>query len=292
MGRGEGSNKVVVNPGNGGVIQRRARPRPQDCTLPAAASDSSARCTVRWLDPSASARAELDQHSPSARKASKAPFSSSTGRASTATSRACRGTSTNPRFVALTSASGRSIPRSRPISTRSRIRCDSSTNLVPKAPASNRSRGASPGHASPSARASASNTGRVTRGTTSRASRTTFRQASTTRVPDENNASTSSSKSGRSSPRAIRRAAGRCRSWDALFTSAVNAGIPASRAERWARAIAARAACVRKRRIAIPAIASSWMVLSAAGKGEGSKSASLFSASSRLPIRRRRRIAR
>jgi hypothetical protein len=48
-----------VNPGTGGVTQRRARPRPNDCTLPAAASESSARCTVRWLAPSASARAEL-----------------------------------------------------------------------------------------------------------------------------------------------------------------------------------------------------------------------------------------
>src|SRR5262249_22677324 len=46
-GSGAGSNKVVVNPSTGGVIQRRARPWPNDCTLPAATSDSSARCTVR-----------------------------------------------------------------------------------------------------------------------------------------------------------------------------------------------------------------------------------------------------
>ena len=38
-----------MNPGTGGVIQRRARPRPKACTLPVAASESSARCTVRWL---------------------------------------------------------------------------------------------------------------------------------------------------------------------------------------------------------------------------------------------------
>jgi Transketolase, thiamine diphosphate binding domain len=59
LGSGAGSSKVVVNPGTGGVIQRRARPRPNDCTLPAAASESSARCTVRWLAPSASASVEL-----------------------------------------------------------------------------------------------------------------------------------------------------------------------------------------------------------------------------------------
>ena len=85
-----------MNPGTGGVIQRRARPRPNDCTLPAAASESSARCTVRWLVPSASARAELDHDSPSARKASTAACSSSTGRASTTTSRARRGASAKP----------------------------------------------------------------------------------------------------------------------------------------------------------------------------------------------------
>src|SRR5262245_48860996 len=52
---GAGSSKVVVNPGTGGVIQRRARPWPNDCTFPDVASESSARCTVRWLVPSASA---------------------------------------------------------------------------------------------------------------------------------------------------------------------------------------------------------------------------------------------
>jgi hypothetical protein len=56
-----------VNPGSGGVIQRRAR-RGQRADLAFAASASSARCTLRWLAPSASAKAELDQASPSARK--------------------------------------------------------------------------------------------------------------------------------------------------------------------------------------------------------------------------------
>ena len=90
-----------MNPGRGGVIQRRARASPNDCTFPSAASESSARCTVRWLVPSASAKAELDQDSPSTRKASTAPRSPSTGGASTTTSRARRGESANPRFVAL-----------------------------------------------------------------------------------------------------------------------------------------------------------------------------------------------
>jgi hypothetical protein len=45
-----------VTPSAGGLSQRRARPRPNDCTLPAAASESSARCAVRWLPPNASAR--------------------------------------------------------------------------------------------------------------------------------------------------------------------------------------------------------------------------------------------
>ena len=40
-----------MNPGTGGVIQRRARARPNDFTLPEAASESSARCTLRWLFP-------------------------------------------------------------------------------------------------------------------------------------------------------------------------------------------------------------------------------------------------
>ena len=38
-GSGAGSSKVVAKPGTGGVSQRRARARPNDCTLPAAASE-------------------------------------------------------------------------------------------------------------------------------------------------------------------------------------------------------------------------------------------------------------
>src|SRR5262249_57884527 len=63
IGRGAGSNNVVVNPGTGGVIQRRARPRPNDRTLPPAASEPNAPCTVRWLLPSASGKAQPDRDS-------------------------------------------------------------------------------------------------------------------------------------------------------------------------------------------------------------------------------------
>ena len=61
---------------------------------------------------------------------------------------------------------------------------------------------------------------------------------------------------------------------------------------RSARASAARAVFVRRRRIAIPATTSSWAALDAGGKGVGSSSASVRSASSRRPIRRRRRTSR
>src|SRR5262249_4084112 len=80
------------------------------------------------------------------------------------------------------------------------------------------------------------------------------------------NASTSSSRRRRSSPRAIRRAAGAFRTSDALSTSAVSAGIWASRAARSARASAARAVFVRRRRIAIPATTSSLAVADAGGR--------------------------
>ena len=257
MGSGAGSNKVVVNPGTGGVTQRRARARPKDCTFPDAASESSALCTVRWLMPSAIARAELDHDSPSERKARTAPFSSSTGCASTTTSRARRGINVKPRFVARTSARGRSILRSLPISTRSRMRCDSSTNLAPNPRARSMSLGTSPGHASASARTSANNTGRVMSETIERASRTTCRHASTTSAFEANNDSTSCNNSVRSLPLAIRRAAGVFSTRDAFSTSAIKAGIPACLAARAARTRAARDALVCRRRIAMPATTSS-----------------------------------
>src|SRR6185503_3436461 len=60
-----GSNKIVVNPANGGDSQRRARARPIERTRPAASSSTSARCTVRWLAPRARPKAEVDQAAPS-----------------------------------------------------------------------------------------------------------------------------------------------------------------------------------------------------------------------------------
>ena len=161
FGSGPGSNKVVGKPGTGGVIQRRARPRPNHCALAARASCSSARCTVRGPVPSASARAELDHASPSARRASTAACSSSTGGASTMISRPPRGASGKPRFVALTSARDRSSTRSLPISTRNRARCDSSACLPRNTVATSTSLDTSAGQASPRARKSVNKTGRV-----------------------------------------------------------------------------------------------------------------------------------
>ena len=155
-------SRIPLNPGTGGVSQRRARARPNHCTLPAAASESSARCTVRWLVPSASASAELDQDSPSARKASTAACSSSTGRASTTTSRARRGASAKPalRRVNRRRASAATL-RSRPIFDSQARAMRFVREFRSECARSSTSRGTSPGHASPSARASANNTGRV-----------------------------------------------------------------------------------------------------------------------------------
>ncbi len=161
-----------MNPGTGGVNPTTSSPAPErlrPCLLPQASRAPAARCAGSVP----SARAELDHDSPSVRKASTAACSSSTGRASTTTSRARRGASAKPRFVALTSASVRSTVRSRPTSTRNRARCDSSTSFDPNARATSVSLGTSPGHASPSARASANYTGRFASETTLLSSRTT-----------------------------------------------------------------------------------------------------------------------
>jgi len=91
---------------------------------------------------------------------------------------------------------------------------------------------------------------------------------------------------------AIGRAAGVCRTRDALSTSAVSAGMRAWCATRLARASAARAAFVLRRRIAIPATTSSWAVRDAGERGAGSSSARVRSASSMRTISRRRRTSR
>ena len=80
---------------------------------------------------------------------------------------------------------------------------------------------------------------------------------------EASSASTSSSRRGRSSPRDISRAAGVSSMVNACSTSAASAGMRAQRAASSARASAACAAPARTRRIAIPAIASSWIARSA-----------------------------
>ena len=131
-------------------------------------------------------------------------------------------------------ASGRSLARSRPISTRSRARCDSSACLAPNARASSASRddvgrpglgeraGEREQHRTP-----ASETDHV-----SALTRTTWRQASTTSAFDACNASTSSSSRALLAARdQARRRRARARA-GALSTSAISAGMPASRAAR------------------------------------------------------------
>ena len=217
---------------------------------------------------------------------------SSTGGASTTTSRARRGASTKPWLVALTSASARSSTRSRPTSTRNRARCDSSACFARKARATSALLGTSPGQASPSARASANKTGRVASETTSLSSRTTWRHASTTSAPDARSASTSSSRSGRSSPRAIRRAAGASSTRDALVDLRRQgrdvrlARCVLGPGERLARRLRPQAPDRD------PATASSRATRNAGGRGAGSSSASVCSASSRRPISSRRRTSR
>ena len=68
--------------------------------------------------------------------------------------------------------------------------------------------------------------------------------------------------------------------------------MPALRAAPRARASAALAALIRRRRIAMPAATSSWAARDAGGSGAESKSSNRCSAWSRRPIRSRRRIAR
>ena len=134
-----GSNNVVVNPGTGGVSQRRARPRPNDCTRPAvcqrverALHACAGSCRARAPAPSSTRlrRRRATRAPPHARRRSAAPARRPW--------RSRRGASAKPRVVALTLASARSSARSRPISTRSRARCDSSACVAPNARAMQR----------------------------------------------------------------------------------------------------------------------------------------------------------
>ena len=192
----------------GGVIQRRARPRPNDCTLPLPQANRApaARC-AGWFQARAPEPSSTTIHR---RRGRRAPPHAPLRRAAPARRPRVRGAAPAQTLASSRSRrpAFRSTLRSRPISTRNRARCDSSASFAPNARAMSASLGTSPGHASPSARASANNTGRFASEITLPASRTTWRQASTTNAFDASNASTSSSRRSRSSPLAIRRAAG------------------------------------------------------------------------------------
>jgi hypothetical protein len=148
-----------------GASQRRERPCPTARTAADSSSWRSARWTVRWLEPSAQASAEVDHDSPPSRSAMIDPASPSIGGASTTTLAASTGASAKPRGVASMRTTARSAARKRLSSTRSRARCDSFGARVLKACSIRRSRGTSMGHASASAAASAKRIGRLSRAT-------------------------------------------------------------------------------------------------------------------------------
>ena len=261
------------------------------CRPPQAAS--SARCTVRWLAPSASASAELDHDSPSARKASTAACSSSTGGASTTTSRAPRGASAKPRFVALTSASVRSVRAQPPDLDPQPGAMRFIGVLRPEGAREQRvpRHVAGPGFGE---RAGEREQHRARRERDHRRRRRARHCGRRRRRAPPTPAAPRPRRAGGAAPRRARSGAppacpGR---GDALSTSAVSAGMPASRAARSARASAARAGFVRRRRIAMPATTSSWAARDAGGSGAGSSAASARSASSRRPISSRRRTSR
>ena len=281
-----------MNPGTGGVIQRRARARPNDCTLPDSASESSARCTVRWLVPSASARAELDQDSPSAKKASTAPFASSTGRASTTTSRARRGISAKPASSHSRRPTSKQSCEASPISTRNRA----AMRFI------HESRSEGPRHQ------------HIPRHVTRPrfAQRACEREQHRTRCQRNHFAPDAyymtacvNHQRFRRQQRfnlikqerpllATRNQARRRRVQNAgrafnLRRQCRDTCVPGG-AVRSRQRSARRFVC--RRRIAIPATTRSWTALNAGGKGVGSRSMSTRSASSRRPISRRRRTSR
>jgi hypothetical protein len=244
--------------------------------LPAAASASSARCTVRWLAPSASANAELDHASPSASSASTAAWRSSTTRASTTMSAAPSGSSAKPSAVAVSFASGRSIARRRPISTRRRARCESSACLARNAAATSAFLDTSRGHASPSTRASVNSTGRRASDTLARIAHGMPARVDDQRVRLEQRLYFVEPHEPRC-PAAMSRAAGVSSARAAVSTSALSAAMPACCAA--ARGLA-RAPRARMRRIAMPAAISSCAARDAGGSAAGSSCASCCSASS------------
>ena len=162
-----------------------------------------------------------------------------------------------------TLASSRSIRqrcsalRSRPISTRSRARCDSSACLPGRRARSACPRDTSSGHASPSARPARTAPDASQAEQSSSAARTTLRQASTTTLRRRAAASTSSSRRSRFSPRADHPGGRRVEDARRPVDLGRQRGDPSSRAQRVGPTSAALAASVRRRRIAIPATTSS-----------------------------------
>ena len=230
------------------------------------------------------ASAELDHDSPSARKASTAACGSSTGGANTTISRARSGVSVKPCFVAFTSASVRSASRSRPISTRSRARWDSSACFERKARARSVFLGASAGPGF-GKRASEREQDRACRerdhqaGVAHDIAAGVHHQASDAKVlrpPQAEEGVPRRSRSGvprSSSSREMR------------FRPPPSARECRPRVQPARPRSAARAAFVCRRRIAMPATTSSCAALDAGGSDAGSSSASMRSASSRRPIR-------
>ena len=171
-----GSNKVVVKPGAGGASQRCARPRRG--WHPAGGRERwSARCTVRGLVPCASRSAEVDHaDSPSASNASTVAcrlFDLRREHDHLAAHRGDRAQSP----AARSPPPAAQLRRNRPISTRSRARCNSSA-CAPETHARRVPLATSPGHASASARAR--ETARAIVSETVVPGATTLRQASTT----------------------------------------------------------------------------------------------------------------
>ena len=276
----------------GGVIQRRARPRPKACTLPAAASESSARCTVRWLR---RARARAQSSTTTHRRREK-PAPPRAPLQPAAPARRLSRTARHQREAASRRAhvgQRAQLARKRPISTRSRARCDSSACLAPNARATSASRATSPGHASPSARAS-SEQHRTRR---QRDYRAAAAHDVTARVHDERvrreqrfdvfEQEQALARRPRSAvPPACRE---RARAFDLRRQSRNSARGGRLRAllQRRARRFRASAAASRCQQPSARARSAAL-----AGKGAGSRSASTRSASSSRPISSRRRTSR
>ena len=166
-------------------------------------------------------------------------------RRQTATPRPRAGDRRNPAGVAVTAASPRNTTRRRPISTRSRARNVSFGMRAPKASAIRRARGASSGHASASARASANSTGRLDSAAPARRARTVRRIPSTTRSFDASVSSTTASVTSVQVPRRPSRAQGRSSAALARSISAISAATPDDAAAVRARESARSASSAR-----------------------------------------------